>query len=206
MPQDMQLQPVFAVVVCGTDLAATKRYVDQLRRSSPPDVDVIGPMPYVALQSMLDAGAPRGLRQYRKSGCLRTLDDGLLDQIVAAALEPASAFAQIRLHQMGGVVAGPARADRAISSLGEAAWVLNIVGTWMDPTTDADNIAWVRDLWARAEPHTVATYTNFLGEGPVCVQRFRMVAPDRFETAVGSGQSLPIESEHPTRVRRGGFS
>jgi hypothetical protein len=171
----MQLQPVFAVVVCGTDLAATKRYVDQLRRSSPPDVDVIGPMPYVALQSMLDAGAPRGLRQYRKSGCLRTLDDGLLDQIVAAAL-------------------------------GEAAWVLNIVGTWMDPTTDADNIAWVRDLWARAEPHTVATYTNFLGEGPVCVQRFRMVAPDRFETAVGSGQSLPIESEHPTRVRRGGFS
>lgn len=43
-----------------------------------PDVDVIGSMPYVALQSMLDAGAPRGLRQYWKSGCLRTLDDDLL--------------------------------------------------------------------------------------------------------------------------------
>jgi hypothetical protein len=57
------------------------------RRTSPsPDVDVIGPMPYVALQRMLDAGAPRGMRNYWKSGCLRTLDAGLLEQIATAAL------------------------------------------------------------------------------------------------------------------------
>jgi hypothetical protein len=164
VPEDMQLQPTFAVVVCGTNVAVTSPYIDQLRRISPPDVDLIGPMPYLDLQGMLDAGAPRGLRQYWKSGCLRTLDARLLEQIVAAALQPASPFAQIHLHQMGGAVGGPARADRAISSLAEASWVLNIVGTWMDPATDAENIAWVRDLWARAEPHTVAAYTNFLGE------------------------------------------
>ena len=121
-------------------------------------------MPYVALQSMLDGGAPRGFRQYWKSGCLRTLDAGLLEQIVASALHPTSPFAQIHLHQLGGAVAGPARADRAISSLSEAAWVLNILGTWPEPTADAENIAWVRDLWALAEPHTVAAYTNFLGD------------------------------------------
>jgi hypothetical protein len=42
--------------------------------------------------------------------------------------------------------------------------VLNIVGTWMDPVTDAESNAWVRDLWGHVEPHTVAAYTNFLGE------------------------------------------
>jgi hypothetical protein len=124
-------------------------------------------MPHVALQSMLDAGAPRGMRNYWKSGCLTTLDDELIEDIVAAALQPASPLAQIHLHQMGGAVSGPAKANRATSSLGDAAWVLNIVGVWPDPATDGENIGWVRDLWARVEPHTVSAYTNFLGEeGP----------------------------------------
>ena len=34
----------------------------------------------------------------------------------------------------------------------------------MDAAADTDNIAWVRDLWALAEPHTTAAYPNFLGE------------------------------------------
>jgi FAD/FMN-containing dehydrogenase len=164
VPEDMRLQPAFAAVVCGIDADAGQPYVDQLRQVCPPDVDVVGPMPYVALQSMLDGGAPRGLRQYWKSGCLGTLDADLLEQIVAAAGNPASPFAQIHLHQLGGAVSGPARADRAISSLSDAAWVLNILGTWVDPAADSENVAWVRDLWALAEPHTVAAYTNFLGD------------------------------------------
>jgi hypothetical protein len=44
---------------------AAKPYVDELCCIVSPDVDVIGPMPYIALQGMLDAGAPRGLPEAR---------------------------------------------------------------------------------------------------------------------------------------------
>ena len=45
VPEDMQLQPAFAVVVCSIDAMAGKPYVDELRSTYPPDVDVVGPMP-----------------------------------------------------------------------------------------------------------------------------------------------------------------
>jgi len=34
----------------------------------------------------------------------------------------------------------------------------------LSAAADTDNIAWVRDLWALAEPHTTAAYPNFLGD------------------------------------------
>jgi FAD/FMN-containing dehydrogenase len=162
VPEDMQLKPCFAVVGCGIDVAVTSPYVDALRRTCAPDVDVFGPMPYLALQSMLDAGAPPGLRGYWKSGNLSSVGPELVGDIVEAALTPTSALSQIHLHHLGGATRGPA--NRAITSLGDASWVLNVVGTWPDPATDADNIEWVRDLWALVEPSTLGAYPNFLGE------------------------------------------
>jgi hypothetical protein len=162
VPDDMRMKPSFAVIGCGTDIDATAPYLEALRRSCPPDVDVFGPMPYLALQSMLDGGAPAGLRGYWKSGNLSSLGSELIDHLVEAALAPRSNLSMIHLHHLGGATRGPAQ--RAITSLGEASWVLNIVGTWADPATDADNVEWVRDAWALAEPATLGAYPNFLGE------------------------------------------
>jgi FAD/FMN-containing dehydrogenase len=162
VPEDMQLKPCFAVVGCGTDVAVTTPYVDALRRTFAPDVDVLGPMPYLALQSMLDGGAPAGLRGYWKSGNLSSVGPDLVGHVAEAALKPRSPLSMIHLHHLGGATRGPAH--RAITSLGDASWVLNVVGTWSDPATDAENIEWVRDLWALVEPSTLGAYPNFLGE------------------------------------------
>jgi FAD/FMN-containing dehydrogenase len=42
---------------------------------------------------------------------------------------------------------------------------LLILGSWLDPTEDERNIAWVRALWEAMQPFaTDAVYVNYLGE------------------------------------------
>ena len=46
---------------------------------------MVQPMPYTALQQMLDAGNPHGIREYFKVDWLRELPDEAIDVIVEQA-------------------------------------------------------------------------------------------------------------------------
>jgi hypothetical protein len=116
-------------------------------------------MPYPVLQTMLDASAPHGQRNYWKSGYLRALDPGLRQAVIDAAGRMVSPFDQIHLNQLGGAVAtstGGAVGHR------DAGHVVNIIGACTDPGEDAANIGWARDSWAQIEPFTTGGYLNFL--------------------------------------------
>jgi hypothetical protein len=100
---------------CG-DLDAGQAALSPLRGLSPA-LDLFGPMPYPALQGMLDAGAPYGLRNYFRGGYAADLSD----EVIAAALEHGAAMpspmSQIHFHHMGGAgctsCTGPRRFRRA---------------------------------------------------------------------------------------------
>ena len=64
---------------------AGKRALDRLREFGAPAVDVLGPMPYVAVQQLFDAGMPFGQRVYLRSDHLADLSDAAIDTIVAQA-------------------------------------------------------------------------------------------------------------------------
>ncbi len=164
VPLDLQGRAVVALVVCYCgDLAEGERVLAPLRRFGPPRADVIGPMPYLALQQMFDAGAPAGLRNYWKSGYVRALDDRAIETIVAHASRARSPLTQVHLHQMGGAVARVAD-DASAFGHRAAPFTLNIVGTWEEPAADDANLMWVRDFWSAIEPATAGVYVNFLGE------------------------------------------
>ena len=55
-----------AVAVCGS-IRKGEKLVQPLRSFGPPAADQIQPMPYVAVQSMLDGAAPLGHQHYWKS-------------------------------------------------------------------------------------------------------------------------------------------
>ena len=50
-----------------------------LREATNPVVDMVQPMPYVALQQMLDAGNPHGVREYFKVDWLNEMPDEAID-------------------------------------------------------------------------------------------------------------------------------
>ena len=62
VPKDVQLKPGYAIVVAGTDIAVAERAVKELRAFGPPLFDIIGPMPYLAVQGMFDPALPPGTK------------------------------------------------------------------------------------------------------------------------------------------------
>jgi FAD/FMN-containing dehydrogenase len=160
VPESLQFQPAFAVLLCHIgDHAAGEAVLAPLRASCPPDADAIGPMPYPALQGMLDAGAPHGQRNYWKSGYLSELGPDLQADLVVAAGRMPTPFDQIHLHQLGGTAAS--KTDGALGHR-DAAFAVNVIGAGFEPEHDAPNTAWVRETWATVEPATSGAYVNFL--------------------------------------------
>ncbi len=128
-----------------------------------PAVDVFGPMPYPALQGMLDEGAQPGLRNYFRSGFLDALDDAAIETLVEHGAALPSPMSQIHLHQMGGAVARSG--DTSAFANRGAALTYNLVSTWTDPGEDALHVDANRALAAALAPSAAGTsYVNFLAE------------------------------------------
>ena len=128
-----------------------------------PAADAFGPMPYAALQSMLDEGAPWGIRSYTRSGYAAALSEGLVDATVERAGPMPAPFSQIHLHQLGGAVARVGEDDTAFGHR-RAAFAYNLAAMWMDPAEDEPQERWDRETAeAFARYETGGVYVNFLG-------------------------------------------
>jgi FAD/FMN-containing dehydrogenase len=149
---------------CG-DLDDGATALEPLRRLKPA-ADVFGPMPYPALQGMLDAGAPAGLRNYFRGGYLSELNDDVIDVVLEQGAAMPSPMSQIHLHQMGGAVSRVGIGDSAFSGRA-AAYTYNLVSTWTDVAEDATHIAANQRLAAALAPLSLpSTYVNFLTDAP----------------------------------------
>ncbi len=130
-----------------------------------PVMNACQPMPYVAIQDLLTAGNPPGLRQYWKADMYPELPDELIDKLVdAAEVPPVSPLTTILIQPLGGKVH---RVDEENSAMGwrKAKWALHALGTWTDPAQDEEQIQWVRNLAAVGEPYAQAgTYLNYLAD------------------------------------------
>jgi FAD/FMN-containing dehydrogenase len=128
-----------------------------------PTADVFGPMPYAGLQSMLDEGAPPGMRNYVRSGYLPDMSDALIDVVLEHGARMPSPFSQLHLHQMGGAVARVGEHDTAFGHR-RAAFAYNIVSTWVDRSEDGTHERANRDVVEAMGPFaTDGVYVNFLG-------------------------------------------
>jgi FAD/FMN-containing dehydrogenase len=161
VPPDLVGQRVVALVGCWCGDAAGSEEALAPLRALGPVVDLFGPMPYPALQSMLDGGAPRGLRNYFRGGFIADLSDAVIAAVLDHGARMPSPMSQIHLHQMGGAVG---RVGTGMSSFsGRAAgYTYNLVGTWIDPTEDATHIAAVRAASDDLAPLSLgSSYVNF---------------------------------------------
>jgi FAD binding domain len=161
VPPDLQLRPAIAVAVCFTGEPTTgDRVLAPLRRFGSPAADVVGPMPHVALQSLLDTGAPAGLRNHWKSGCLGALDDTVISVLTEHAARAPTPLCQVHVHQLGGAVAVE-RSDASAFGHRDAEFALNILATWSDPGGGDLSLTWVREFSGVMQPHTSGVYVNF---------------------------------------------
>lgn len=162
VPAELVGNKVVAILGCWCgDLDGGVAALEPMRALKPA-ADVFGPLPYPALQGMLDAGAPAGLRNYFRGGYLSELNDEVIDVALAHGAAMPSPMSQIHLHQMGGAVGRVSVGATAFSGRASA-YTYNLVSTWTDAADDATNVAANRRLFEALAPVSQpTTYVNFL--------------------------------------------
>ena len=117
---------------------------------------------YLDLQTMADGEFPHGRRYYTKSGYFKSLDDGVIAQMVEALATVPSLTTQIELAYLGGAAARVAPAETAFGDRGSP-FVLNLLANWSDASGDAANVAWIRNLFNLLRPAmSPGVYVNFM--------------------------------------------
>ena len=116
-----------------------------LRAGLPPALDLVGPMPYVALQSMLDQTAPHGWNFYDRQHYLPEVGDDFIETLLAGFERTPTPFTHVMTAWMGGAIDRVPSGETAFGHRGARAltWIIGSSGPEpLGPVT-----GWVRDLW-----------------------------------------------------------
>jgi FAD/FMN-containing dehydrogenase len=164
VPEEVRGQPVLAVIVCHVGPVDEGERAFAPLREWGPAMEMLGPMPYQVVQSLIAPGNPPGRHHYWKAGFLGELSDEAIDTFVRRASEPVTPFTAALMLPLGGAFA---RADEADSPLAyrDAKWDYHVLGQWDDAAESDRCIEWTRDFDATmAEFAEAGVYVNFVAE------------------------------------------
>jgi FAD/FMN-containing dehydrogenase len=155
--------PAIALVLCYCGpLEEGERIVEPVRTFGPPLVDLIGPMTYFDLNSMLDAGFPAGRRCYEKASTLKELSDEAIETIVEYGANCPTPFSAVLIQHVHGAASRVDPTETAFVQR-EESYVMNMIALW-DEGEDSTYINWVRTFWTAMEAFaTRGVYVNYLG-------------------------------------------
>jgi FAD/FMN-containing dehydrogenase len=149
------------LIAYGGAIAEGERLLRPLRAFGPPLADQVGPLPYIALQSIVENFNPPGLRNYWKSNYLRDLSDAAIDVLVDHYATVPAPYTHLVIEHLGGAVSRVGPDETAVDHR-EARYNFLIVGTWADAAEDAKVIGWVRELWGALQPFSSGgLYVNY---------------------------------------------
>jgi FAD/FMN-containing dehydrogenase len=164
VPKEVQGQPMIGIVCCYAGPADEGEAAYKPLRDFGAALELVQPMPYVAVQQLLDPGNQKGARNYWTADFLADLPDAAVDILVAQTEHPVSPLTQIILVPGGGA---PSRVDDNATAFGQrnAPWNLHLLSMWPDPADDDKNIAYTRSFAKAMKPYTTGqVYLNFIGD------------------------------------------
>lgn len=151
-----------ATVHCGP-VPDGEAAVRPIKSFGTPVMDVMGPMPYVMSNMMLDASFPRGARSYWRSHFLPVLSDDAIDALIDRFARNPSAMSQIVIEHFHGAVAR-VPAEATAYALRENGFNVLLLSQWADAAQDGSCTAWCRDASAAIQPFGgPRRYLNYLG-------------------------------------------
>ena len=163
VPEPLHNVPVALMVVCyNGPLDQGERVIKSIREFGPPALDLVGPLPYPALQGMFDALQPPGLHHYWKAD----FDAELTDEMIAIHLEYGprvpSVPSLMHLYPLDGAIKRVGSEETAFSYR-DANFAHVILATNDDPTPMPGYMQWARDYWSALHPLSAGgAYVNFL--------------------------------------------
>jgi FAD/FMN-containing dehydrogenase len=167
VPEEHHFAPGHAVMVVGAGTAeehaaAVAPFRERLR----PLFEIVTPIPYVALQQMLDAAAPFGTSAYEKSLDIEELTDDVIAVLTESAARKASPMSFLPIFYLSGAFCRVGEDETAFSGSRTPHYAIHMAGISPDPSGLDVERAWVRSLWDSLRPlvRSDGAYVNFIGD------------------------------------------
>ena len=167
VPEQYHFAPGHALIIVGFGSEDDHaRALAPAREACPPLFEFVTPIPYTAVQQMLDESAPWGIRGYEKALYLDDLTDDAIDLLAARAGDKASPMSFAPIFRLDGAYS---RVDDDATAYGgrrAPQYVVNIAAIAPDAETLAADRAWVRSVWDELRPLAgdAGGYVNFMAE------------------------------------------
>jgi FAD binding domain/Berberine and berberine like len=187
VPPEMHFKPILGLVICWTgDHDEGERVIAPIREVAQPMMDMVGPMPYTALQSMLDGGGQPGINAYMKAEFMDDMSDAAIEKMIAHGAARPGPMCQLLLEPMGGAISRKSDDDTPLGRR-DVPWCYHALALWMEPGQEAHDahVDWARRLATDLEPETTdgvyLNYTSDVGE-----ERVRnSYGPEKYARLVG---------------------
>jgi FAD/FMN-containing dehydrogenase len=165
VPEPVRGHPIVAAICCyAGPIEDGEAAFRPLREFGPPGMDMVQPMPYLAVQQLIEPGNPKGMQNYWTADFYSSLPDEALDVFVAHATKPVSPLSQMIFLPGGGAIA---RVPEDATAFGQrrAEWNVHYLSMWSDPADNDKNIAYTKAISEAMKPwSTGRAYLNFIGE------------------------------------------
>ena len=165
VPNEHHFKPGYVLLLTGFgDPAEHQQIVDRVRSALPPLFDYVTPMPYVALQQMLDEANAWGFYVHDKGAYFEDFTDEWIDVFTEYAPQRTSPLSVVLFYRL----------DQAYSEVGDDATAFGggrspryaafFIGVCPVPQMLEAERSWVRSLWDALRPYMMGdgTYVNAL--------------------------------------------
>jgi hypothetical protein len=155
----------YAALVAGFgDPAEHAAVVDRIRAGLPPLFDLVTPMPFTAVQQLIDEPNAWGLYEYDKSAYVEELSDEVIDLVVEGVRGKTSPLSIVLFYRLDGAYCDARGEDTAFGGDRTPRWTFFCIGVTPTPEMLPAEREWVRGLHAALAPHAMGrgTYVNGL--------------------------------------------
>jgi hypothetical protein len=167
VPEEHRFQPGYALVVAGFGAAAEHDQVmTRIRQALPPLWEFITPIPYVALQQILDEANAWGFHTYDKGTYLEDLSEDAIKVVAGHLPQKNSPLSVLLFYRLDGAYSEVGEDDTAFSGGRSPRFAVFIVAVCPTPQLLAADREWARSFWEALRPHSLGagSYVNAMTE------------------------------------------
>ncbi|SNC75963.1 FAD/FMN-containing dehydrogenase [Hymenobacter gelipurpurascens] len=162
-PEHLHLRKMCGIVWCynGPE-AETEAAFRGIRAFKTPALDLVGPLPIPAMQSMFDGLYPPGLQWYWKADFVNELSDEAITQHERFAALLPTMHSSMHLYPINGAASRIGRKETAWNYR-DAQFAMVIVGVDPDAANEEKITAWAKTYWEALHPYSAGgAYVNFM--------------------------------------------
>jgi FAD/FMN-containing dehydrogenase len=165
LPEAVHGQPVIAILgVHAGSVEDGAGAAQPLRTLAEPIADLMGPMPYAAMQCLLDPLWEAGAHNYFTAALLDQLTDDTIELLLAQHAAGQAPVRELHLHHCGGAMARVSAGATAFAHR-SATYLLNVVARSPDREGFEEHAGWARATHQAMAPwSTGGGYVNFTSE------------------------------------------